>query len=94
MACPHALADLLSHAAQVIMEEMRAAGLHRPGGFRRQAFSLGDLTALQPPVDAPSSIDGHWSPVASDQLDGGLWLCGPPAYADSTPAAGIAPKLG
>lgn len=55
--------DPLVHA---IFEEMQAVGLHRPGGLMRQAFSLGDLTLLQPPIESQSSMANAWSPSSSD----------------------------
>ena len=46
----------LHSAPQLIMAEAAAAGIHR-GGLRRQAFSTGDLQALQPaPEDAPVRV--------------------------------------
>lgn len=51
---------------QAIFEEMQAVGLHRPGGFMRQAFSLSDLTVLQPPVDSQTPMATTWSPTGTD----------------------------
>ena len=38
-------------------------GLHRPGRLMRQAFSLGDLTLLQPPSENYDT--DTWSPSGS-----------------------------
>jgi hypothetical protein len=54
------------YISQAIFEEMQAVGLHRPGGFMRQAFSLGDLTLLQPPNEVQGTMARTWSPRTSD----------------------------
>jgi hypothetical protein len=58
---------------QAIFEEMQAVGLHRPGGFMRQAFSLGDLTLLQPPVESHGAMANAWSPNSSDDAHVALY---------------------
>ena len=64
-ACQHSC-QLLGMFPQAIFEEMQAVGLHKPGGFMRQAFSLGDLTLLQPPNEVQDAMTRTWSPSTSD----------------------------
>lgn len=58
--------EMLRMSLQAIFEEMQAVGLHRPGGLMRQAFSLGDLTLLQPPNEVQGGLARTWSPGIPD----------------------------
>lgn len=71
-----------SWPVQLIMAEAAAAGIHR-GGMRRQAFSTGDLQALQPaPENAP--IAAAPAPLLLSQA--------PPAAASRAPRLESVPE--
>ena len=55
-----------NQSVQVIMAAAKAAGLHK-GGLRRTAFSMGDLSALQPP-GPPSPPEGWSAPLLGRML--------------------------